>query len=102
MEFLKCDILWIKKLFADALELRADTDIGQAGCSTWQLAYEVGYHVSVESCKKYCDRRLIEYHLSSYCSCFNECDFMRPASEYGSPAKVYEVTSKSFFILKFR
>ena len=42
-------------------------------------------------CEDFCkDTRFLQYHESTYCGCFSECDFKRPANEYNSKADVYE------------
>ena len=42
-------------------------------------------------CEDFCkDTRFLQYHESTYCGCFLECDFKRPANEYNSKADVYE------------
>ena len=45
----------------------------------------------LDNCKEFCkDTKFLQYHKTGHCGCFKDCDFQRPASDYGSKADVYE------------
>ena len=80
-------------LVQDGWLLRARGSLNESGCSTEQeIRGRTGYTETLENCKNMCcDTKLLQYHVSSdHCGCFNNCDFKRPASDYGSKADVYE------------
>ena len=78
--------------------LRAQGSLNQSGCNN-----ETTTRTKVDCCKKtldkckdFCkDAKFLEFHEpvslhDHHCSCFLDCDFSRPASNYGKKASVYE------------
>ena len=83
------------------------TDLTYQGAYQWYLVArwssndngcsEEGYldgksgGISLAECKDYCkDTKFLQFHENGHCSCFQSCDFKRPASDFSSKADVYE------------
>ena len=69
----------------------AQGSLDQNGCSDTNIRGANLAVLALDRCKEYCtDTKFLQYHKNGHCSCFENCDFERPASEYGSKADVYE------------
>ena len=78
-------------LIQDRWYLMAQGSLNESGCSDTHIRGERWAVSTLNRCKEYCkDTKFLQYHKNGHCSCFENCDFQRPASEYGSKADVYE------------
>jgi len=83
--------------------LRADgtKSVGaDAGCSKNSLKgktvkFTDGFKLDrMSRCEAFCsDYNYLSFHANHYCGCYDSCDFTRPASDYGSKAKIYQFSS---------
>ena len=71
--------------------LRSLRSLNETGCSDKDMLKGKMKLETLGVCEDFCkDTRFLQYHESTYCGCFVECDFERPANEYNSKADVYE------------
>ena len=62
----------------------------QKGCTDKDRIKPGDIEDTLEECKAFCKGTIIlQYHATGHCDCFKDCDFGRPASDYGSKADVY-------------
>ena len=70
--------------------LKAQGASNENGCSN-KDSIRGWYKATLNMCKDFCkDTNFLQYHASTHCGCFKDCDFKRPASEYRSKADIYE------------
>merc|ERR1712125_308229 len=58
--------------------------------------YVMGFAASLDACKLNCQAhncRFMQFHTSNWCGLFETCPLTRPASDYSSPAQVFQITA---------
>jgi hypothetical protein len=84
---------------AFVFQLIAATNDGDAGCASDSQVtanYNAAVAASLDDCRGQCETRnckFMQFHNSKWCALFETCPLTRPASDYGSPAQVFQTST---------